>query len=64
MQSKTRILMIAVGVVIVAITGIVIWSHTNPRSKKRAVKETYEDLVKSDHVDVNILLQGPNKTNV
>jgi flagellar basal body-associated protein FliL len=61
MKSKSLV-MIAVGVVAIATVvtvGYYIWAPKNKTSK-----ETYEDLVRSDHVDVNVLLQGPKKTNV
>jgi len=55
---KTQV-MIALGVVTIAgIFGYYIWTQ------KKTSKETYEDLVKSDHVDMNILLQGPKNNNV
>jgi hypothetical protein len=48
-----------VAVVAIAAIGYSIWAPKN-----KTLKETYEDLVKSDHVDVSVLLQGPKKTNV
>lgn len=57
-----KVMMIAVGVVAVVTVvtvGYYIWAP-----KKKTLKETYEDFVRSDHVDVSVLLQGPKKTNV
>lgn len=62
MKLKTpMMMMVAVGAVAIVGIGLAIWSS---RTRRTAVKETYEDLVSSDHVDVSVLLQGPKKTNV
>ena len=58
-KSLVTIAVAVVAVVAIAAIGYSIWAPKN-----KTLKETYEDLVKSDHVDVSVLLQGPKKTNV
>ena len=63
-KSKSLVTIAVAVVTVVAVVAVVAVGYYIWAPKNKTLKETYEDLVKSDHVDVSVLLQGPKKTNM